>query len=60
MTHFVFDTNVIVSALLFNDSGPGVLSGFKLWNDFDFPAIGKRENPILLHRRMASEDESQR
>ena len=23
MTHFVFDTNVIVSALLFNDSGPG-------------------------------------
>ncbi|MCY4614678.1 MAG: hypothetical protein OXB94_13805 [Nitrospira sp.] len=23
MTHFVFDTNVLVSALLFNDSGPG-------------------------------------
>ena len=23
MTHFVFDTNVIISALLFNDSGPG-------------------------------------
>ena len=30
MTHFVFDTNVIVSALLFNDSGPGRAFSFRL------------------------------